>query len=714
MKKILNLLLLAGVLIAAACSKDNTEPDPVQKPSFPAKVARTITMDEGTSFSVTPNLAWELSIPAEQEMTRYFKIVINGTELIGYSLKGEANKKLDITVSGRTEDLDSAHTLTMTLKMDGQSQEIAEIELLQARSVFNVYSAAVLANNDAFETNEQGEFVYMTTPLADGAALELHDRYKQHLRVTTNRKWVATAPKWLKLSQEGGDRNVIVEIHLESTDDIRPFETEEDKLIFTADDNTVLAEFSVTIEGCANEFDSSITNSSNVVLPAEEGTTTGRVTAPFGSQVFFAVSEGEPWIKFVDGAGFSDNTWSDEEKEAGVHTKEFTAVYAANPSMEDSRTAYLFCLPLGEQSLNAADALAADGSVNAGFENYVLAKYTQQFMNQPREEGVLFVQSMIGKDSSSAAGEELFALVQEYDSENYPTGWWGDAFKGMPAVFRLTLRDLKYCEGAVMAIENADSWKVTYHPDDVAAQNEWINKDVFGRNENGYYYFMFENNLDELEKDPKTGQWNGEGEVVWTQPKYPEAYVTFTQGFGSQEKVTGVLIVTIDSKELDIPLQNASANGEIDINFSILTPGMTGYDEQYSAVPQYKVNGYDSNTRQPDPQGRLNADGLTLTFSSSHDIDFNAFVYEAAGALSGVLDWCEEQYSFSSGSKFVDRETGEEVDPSGYIFGTEAPRRTGYQLNFSFNTPGPDQFRILCYDTSKNLVCTVYVYHHNF
>ena len=720
MKKILNLLLAACLISFAACSKDQTEdpgndpekPGSTVTPNFPAKIARTITLEEGTSFTITPNMDWTISIPSEQEMTRYFKVMINNEELIGYSRNGK-DSKVEIAVTGRTEDFENAHTLVMTLTMGGKSQDIAEIELMKTGSVIEVYMAELAAGGNAFLI-ENDQFVYSETPLEDGATIGLYDHWKNHLKVSANRNWKVTAPEWLTLSQEGGERGKIVAIDLASTDELRPFEdVENGKLAFFVDEDTPLATYLVRIEGCANEFSYSIVNAANAVLAADAGTTTGSITAAYGSQVFFAIPGDTEWIKFSSGQGFSDSNWSEEEKKAGLHTKSFTAEYEENTDAENTRKAYLFCLPLGEKTLSKEKALTADGNVSEDFRKYLIASYTQQRYVAPREPGKLLIQSMIGRDDNSAKGEELFALLQEYGApSSYPTGeWYSDAIKDVPVLYKLTLKDLKYGESAILKIENQDDYKVYCHTEDMeGGKSTWI--EAFGANSDGYYRFLFENDGEPDENGDITG------DVTWTQPKHPQAYVIFKE----EGAVTGALLLEIDAEELNIPLQNATANGNVDIGFTVLTPDNFGYNTKYSSVPQYKVHGYDSG--QVDVLGPLAAGALTLVYSTEFGIDRTKFAYEAVeeGLLSGKLDWCEGKWvgGFSDGHMaYFDRTTGEEVEVSDYVFGSEEPRYTGggtfnyFQMTYQFGSSGPDQFRILCYDAKNELVCTVYVYHYD-
>ena len=692
MKKIMNLLLAASLVAFAACSDDSTTTpaEEGETPVFPSKISGAISMnDEGVSFDVTPNMAGTISIPQQEEMIRYFNVVINNERLTGYSRNVAAGTRYDITVTGKEEDFEASHTLVITLTMGDSSQEIAEVELMRAGSTIEVYAAELNDTGTNFKYEMDGDkrvYTYSSTPLADGAEIGLYEDYSNHLKVTANRNWRVTGPEWLNLSQTGGNSGVATAIDLASSDDIRPFEDAVGVLTFAVDEQTRLAEFPVSIDGCANDFESSIVSATNVVLKASAGTTAGSVKAAYGSQVFFACPDGREWIRLESGKGFTDNAWSEEEKRAGLHSKEFSAVYDANESYEDSRTAYLFCLPLGEKNLRPENALNADGSVAEGYAEYQIAQYTQQYTIAPRPEGTLNVQSMVGQGDSTP-GEPLFAMVQEYAEGNYPEGWWGDALNDMPALFKLTLADMKYCEPAVMDVQNADEFEIVYHPDDV--NNEWIRE--FGMDENGdLYRFIFK--YEEI-KDA-----NGNTiDIQWTVPHVPQAYVICKQNGA----VTGALIVEVDAESFDIPLQNASTDKR-DIGFTLLTAGNFGYSDKYGDVPQYKVNGYNAASDMPDAQGRYSAGALMLTFNPGYGLDFDSFDYEPVenGLMTAQIGW--------PGWK-----GGDDADVK-YIFVVE-PMHFGSapQITYLFAGDGPDQFRIVCRNKSGNIVCTVYVYYYN-
>lgn len=706
MKKILNLMFAAGLLSFAACSTDTTAPAE-DAPIFPEKIAKTVAMGgEPVSLKVTPNLDGKISVPQEQEIINYFDIEINNEKLIGYSRDVKAGTTYDITVAGKREDFANSHKLVMTLTMGGQSQTIAEIELMPAGSTIEVYTAARNESGTAFIYTTDGGYEYLETPLAAGAKIALYDGYQNHLRVTANRTWKASSPSWMDLSTEGGNRGDITYIDIRSTDDIRPFEDSEGNIEFyAADDKTPLAEYKVSVAGCANEFYATIVSAQNVILKPTANTTTGTVKAAYGSTLFFASPDGE-WIKLEGSFG---DSWNDAYKSSGLHDYTFTAKYEENTAEEESRKAYLFCLPLGEKTLKPENALTAEGKVADDFSKYLIAEYTQQYKGAPRPEGLLFVQSMVGMDDNSTPGQEMFSMVEEYSVGNYPEGWWGDAFNDCPTVFKLTLKDMDYCEQTILNIENATDWDLVYHPDD--ENNKWIKE--FGKNNDGELYrFIFEYTEVVIGKDEETG--NDITEVRWKKPNYPEVYLIFRQN----DKVTGALILSINAEALKMPLQNATVT--TDIGFSILTEGNTGYSAKYADVPQYKVNGYDTSSGQADRNGRINAGALTLTYSSDFDIDFTAFEYEAIedGQVSGKVGWMEMDLENSNQMTgdivYVDKDTHERVDPSTpYVF-DGAPQKTGSQMTYYFKGDGPHQIRIISYNSKDEVVCTVYVYYEYF
>ena len=706
MKKILNLMFTAGLLGIAACSTDTTEPG--DAPIFPEKKTSTLTMGgEPVSLSVTPNLDGKISVPEEQEIINYFDIVINNEKLIGYSRDVKAGTTYDITVAGKREDFANSHKLVMTLTMGGKSQTIAEIDLMPAGSTVEVCTAVRNESGTEFVYTTDGGYEYSETPLAAGAEIGLFEGYQNHLRVTANRTWKAWAPSWLHLSQTGGNSGDVTYIDVASTDDIRPFEDAEGNIKFYVNDQTTLAEYKVRVGGCANEFEATIVSAQNVILKPAAGTATGTVKATYGSTLFFASPAGG-WIKLEGSFG---DSWSDAEKSAGLHDYKFTAKYDENTAENESRKAYLFCLPLGEKSLKPENALTAEGKVADDFAKYLIAEYTQQYKGTPRPEGLLFVHSMVGQDDSSTAGQEMFSMVQEFSKGNYPEGidgWMKGRFEEMPTVFKLSLKDMAYCEQSVMSVENADDFEIVYSDKDKAANNEWITS--FDKDGSNLYHFMFKFETTEHGSDVNG---NPVVEVTWTKPLVPEAYVICRQG----GKITGALIVEIDSEAFNIPLQNATTGDGKDIGFSPLNEGNTGYSEKYAAVPQYKVNGYDLSSGMADINGRINIGAMVLVYSSGFDIDFSAFEYEAIedGQISGRLGWMEPEYDFTTGkTTYYDSETGEAVDPSTPDVFEGEPLKTGSQMTYYFKGEGPHQIRIISYNSKHEIVCTVYVHYEIF
>lgn len=720
MKKILGILLTAGLVAAAACGNktelEPEKPDNKVTPAFPAKIARTITLEEGTAFEFTPNMAWTLSIPKEQEMLTYFKIMVNDQEMIGYSGKGEANTKVNVKVTGRNEDFENSHILTMTLTMNDEAREIAEIELMKVGSVIEVYQAALSNSGNSFLTDGEGGYVYSETPLEDGETINLYENFRNHLKVTANRNWQATAPEWLDISQKGGNGGAIVTIDLASSDAVRPFGDEDGELTFFVDQQTTLATFNVAIKGCANDFEYSIVNASNAILESSGGTVTGSITAAYGSEVFFAFPGGEEWMEFGKGEGFGDGTWSDEEKSAGLHTKTFSASFSANESYTDSRRAFLFCVPRGAaEGLDKSKVLNADGTVAEAYSAYRIAAYTQQHAIEPVPDDLLSVQSWVGKDDNSQAGDMLFAMIQKYaDPADYPAGeWYSEALGNVPVLYKLTLKSQGYGDAAIMKIDHADDYTVYSHPDDMKdGASVWVKS--FGKAGDFYNFsFKWEGETDE------DGTVTDPSKVTWIQPKHPQAYVICRQNGA----VTGAILVEIDKDAFRIPLQNASAGGNTDIGFTVLKESDFGWSDAYKNVPQYKVNGFNPLSKEEDMQGRMSSQSLTLTFYRPEDkepdpfnIDYTQFKYEFVEDGLQTAQYLRSATLYQTWKEFyyIDDETGERVESNdGYLF-AEKPLNTGTQMNYVFNGSGPDQFRILCYDKSKALVCTVYVYYHQF
>lgn len=721
------------MLSLAACSDNKNIDDDGQHggstPVFPQKVERSISIGEQAVFTLSPapNMAWTISVDSRS----YFKVEINGEEMVGTSRSGEAGAEVEVKVTGRVEEFDESHTMVMKMTMGGQTEDIAEILLLPAESTIEVYTAELAENGKTFKVTTQTDadnnkvtsYVYSQTALANGAEIGLYEHYTNHLQVVSNRNWKASCPKWLAMSQQGGMSGVKVEIDIESKDAVRPFDDSEGKIEFSIDGQTLLGEYKVAVKGCADEFDAAINNAANVVLTAAAGRIepraantdtaaaagSGSVTAAYGSRVLFAFPAGsEEWIKFAAGKGFEDSAWSDEEKSAGLHTREFTIEYTANESLVSPRAAYMFCIPRGSVGrVDESKLLDANGAVNEEYEKYMVAYYYQQYAVASRPDNLLFVQSMVGKDDDSTAGDDLFAMVREYNPDNLPADeWWSAELKEMPTVFKLTLRAMAYCELAVLNVSNADEFDFVYAPED--RDNQWI--ESFGRNESGSLYrFIFKS---EVIRDAG----GNVTDIKWATPKVPQAYVICK----NNGTVTGALVVELDAEAFDIPLQNVTVGRGVDAGFTELSEGNQGYSSRYGDVPQYKVNGYDVNSNQADVNGRINSASLTLKFNvDTYSVDFDKFEFEPVedGQMTALyLRW--PVYDGWDNEKnrgiYKDSVTGQIVEDRGPYLFTDEPQKTGMQITYFLNGNGPDQFRIICKDASGAIVCTVYVYYQNF
>lgn len=238
-----------AIAINSCGEKNPTDDKKPEEPVFPAHKVYPLDAGKSATLSFTANMDWELSIPTT--MSNYFYIDDHGVK--EYKVSGKAGS---VTVTIATIEVKGNYDIQkcpVTLKMGGQSKEIAEVDLLPESRTILIYTADV-DSNGSFVTMGSGEYQYGTT---DKKELSLSwpkglSGFMLPIKVASNFAWTIKAdyPEWLELSATSSDQAEAT-ILLRGKPESLPLDKAEGVITFYDMQNNVSAgEVKVSIPGC--------------------------------------------------------------------------------------------------------------------------------------------------------------------------------------------------------------------------------------------------------------------------------------------------------------------------------------------------------------------------------------------------------------------------------------------------------------------------------
>ncbi len=208
MKKFLHCLaaaLLVGLSFAAtSCSDDPEESEPT--PQFPTPLPQqTILPGESYSFTITPNMKWEVSIP--EEARSWFYLDDNGTKVSKVRGAAVPEGGQPITIKVGAEDVeiyDAVDPVEVTMTMGAETKTIATLTVKHTERELKFYMAKI--ENDDYVYNEDMastlQYSYEAEAKTDGSVqLKKYVTgafYGARLLVESNVSWTISVPDWIE------------------------------------------------------------------------------------------------------------------------------------------------------------------------------------------------------------------------------------------------------------------------------------------------------------------------------------------------------------------------------------------------------------------------------------------------------------------------------------------------------------------------------------
>lgn len=434
-------LFIAGVLALASLMltlNGCKEPEePILTPSFPEKIVANVAAGQEFKFTIEPNMQWSLKIPSE--VATYFKFIVGSSER--YTLTGAAGTH-EITVGvAPNEEFDAIRECGIEMTMGGESRVIAHLTRGSKERQITIYTAEFV-EEDGFVQDEEGNWVYSTTPIESLDWRWFNDIWMQRLVVEANFKWNlgANTPEWLETNATSG-KDGRTELFFRVNNELRPFDQTSYNIEFcdTSDRNgdgvydqndiLVVKSLSTTIEGCRDictvDFSSTMEFNAdghyyNNASSSYTEYAYGHIYSAYGSELF-AVCKNADGSYSTEGCEWINLAIDDFPEEAAEHGIWMRTIELQLAKNETSSPRY--------GALVAVSAADAAGSYNIA--DHIICEITQKGANIND-----------GNEAIVAFDEEIMkgygAKFEKLAKGTWP---WTNNWANIPYAYKLTLRD---------------------------------------------------------------------------------------------------------------------------------------------------------------------------------------------------------------------------------------------------------------------------------
>lgn len=442
MKNLMWMLAAVMSLALVACSEDKTEepvgPDvPTVEPNFPNKVVEAVEAGEVFTLSIEPNMDWMVKVPTET--AAYFQI-LDGSNL-RYEKRGAAGKhEIQIQVAD-IEEFDEAHTCLVTMTMNGESREIAELTLYPLERYLRVYVAEVDAEENDFVRDEDYEVIYGSQAVEQASMIWPYGTvgYMQYIKVEANFPWTigGEIPAWISLPVTSDYSGQGEGFRVDSNWAAYPEDDTTGKLLFqdlSGKEAVTVLEFEFSIPGvkdyCALELAADLQFDLNGYfynngVAVENATAIGSIVSMKGAQmhVLNLTAEGRfttdtEWV-LVDEA-----EWDASEGNGGLQRRAVHVACAPNETT-DVREAVILALPKTAAVASASD-LIEGGELKAAYEKYLVSTLMQ--------EGIAEVEAAYFNNFDYEQAAQTYGSGNSWPYLNQFDGWMNEQGTGVETV----------------------------------------------------------------------------------------------------------------------------------------------------------------------------------------------------------------------------------------------------------------------------------------
>ncbi len=240
-------LLMGCAIFMVSC--EPTGPEEEKDPVFPTSVEKTLSPGQTVTLTFDANLDWEVSVP-ESSLTTFW---IEDGAMDVAKVSGKAGSGVSVTVGTTSAEAFDERSCVVTMKMGGQSQQIAKIVLPGKDMSLIVYSAVV---EDGEVQYGDGGYLYGNAEAESIDLIWTGTDFRLPIKVAANYSWTVKSPSWAEVDVPE-DRVGEVVLNVYGVPSEYPLADASGKLQFMSGE-TLVKEYDITIPGCEDIFSYSV------------------------------------------------------------------------------------------------------------------------------------------------------------------------------------------------------------------------------------------------------------------------------------------------------------------------------------------------------------------------------------------------------------------------------------------------------------------------
>ena len=187
--------LMGTALLATSCEDPISQPE--VEPAFPESVSKTIAQGESCEIALSANMDWDLVLSGDLQ---YFTMTYNGEPATTISGK---EGEFVVNVKAVKDETDfEQRKVTLTMKMKGAEQVVAEVHRNGSERIFKVYPVKI--EDGAFVYGENG-YEFEEEAANDFSMTFSGGDFMTYLKVEANFDWaLKDVPEWAEINTTNG------------------------------------------------------------------------------------------------------------------------------------------------------------------------------------------------------------------------------------------------------------------------------------------------------------------------------------------------------------------------------------------------------------------------------------------------------------------------------------------------------------------------------
>ncbi len=362
-----NLWKFAAILAVGFAAITACEPESIELPAFPDELYENyeVIAGETQSFTISPNMDWELTLPVES--LQWFWFIKDGEDQKYDRISGSASTEpITIYVGvNDTNEFDVNRSVDISLTMGNQTAVVAKFMRPAMQRTINVFVAAVdeygfIPSEDS--SSDMYSYVAVNDNTIHLAWPDDKAGFMIPMKIDANCNWEIDYPEWVRYTVTSGTYGVagVVEMRFDGVPSKYPENgaTEDFIISATGDDVTLSKEYDLVIPACNDRIEFGLWGSVSTPLTFNskgqylslmggyaDGPAGAFVAATDGARVFAVENEGEWYAtNFAGWITIAKGEWNNESGAEVIQEIDVEISVSANDTGKE-RKAAIFFLP---------------------------------------------------------------------------------------------------------------------------------------------------------------------------------------------------------------------------------------------------------------------------------------------------------------------------------------------------------------------------------